>query len=81
MAYQGSDAPAGDSQTVVLDTPFTKGIAKALYVGGGGDITLITLRGTTQLFSAVPQGSILPQACKQVNTLGTTASLLVAMFE
>lgn len=53
--------------------------ARALYVGGGGDITLVTVAGTTVLFTACLQGSILPVMAIQIKATGTTATLLVGI--
>lgn len=53
--------------------------ARAIYVGGGGDITVVNTDDTTCLFSNVPQGMIIPTECKRVNAVGTTATLLVGL--
>jgi hypothetical protein len=50
-----------------------------IYVGGAGNITVIKRNGLTVLFTAVPQGSILPVCCVGVNATGTTATLLVGL--
>lgn len=54
-------------------------MARAIYVGVGGDISLVTANGTTLLFVGVLQGSILPITCIRVNSTGTGASSLVAI--
>jgi hypothetical protein len=54
---------------------------RGLYVGAGGNIALDTQGGQAQvLFTAVPQGMILPVAAKRVRAAGTTASSLVALW-
>lgn len=50
--------------------------ARAIYVGGGGDISLVTLAGNTVVFTAVPQGTIFPMQAQRINSTNTTASLL-----
>lgn len=61
-------------------TGFTNGTARGLYVGGAGNVTLLTAAGTTVLFSSVPAGTVLPVSCKRVNSTGTTATLMTAIF-
>lgn len=73
-------APALDTFTVSPSnsTNFNS-MARALYVGVGGNITLVTPAGTVQEFIAVPQGTILPVVCIRVNSTSTTASSLVGL--
>lgn len=52
---------------------------RSIYVGVGGDITLVTMGGTTLLFVGVLQGSILPMSGVRVNATATTATSLVGI--
>lgn len=55
-------------------------VTKALYVGGGGDITLRSIDANADtLFKAVPQGAILDVRASHVRAAGTTATFLVGM--
>lgn len=70
-------AAVAPSDTVDLPTP-----AKALYIGGAGNVVLVPLSqvgnaGVT--FANVPAGSILPMRCRCVLATGTTATLIVAI--
>lgn len=51
--------------------------AGAIYVGGAGDIALITSRGTTLTFTALNAGTILPFKVSRVLATGTTATNLI----
>ena len=62
------------------DTTLLSARTKAIYVGGTGNITIVNPDGTTCLFTAVPQGTILPVDCKRVDATGTTATLLVGLL-
>jgi hypothetical protein len=62
------------SDTVSFSVPVA-----GLYVGGAGDVTVLTQLGTTLLFSAVPAGTILPIRCSKVFSTGTTATLITAL--
>lgn len=53
--------------------------ARALYVGGAGDVAVETPDGTTATFTAVPTGTILPVQAKKVLSTGTTATAIVAL--
>lgn len=51
-----------------------------LYVGGAGDVKVVTENGDTVTFSAVPVGTILPIRVKQVLSTGTTATNIVGLL-
>lgn len=53
---------------------------RAIYVGGAGNISLLTLNGETVVFTAVPVGSILPVRATRVNATNTTATLLIGIY-
>jgi hypothetical protein len=75
-------SPASYARSI---TP-TDGVALAqetrgIYVGVTGDLTVILTGDTVAVtFKAVPAGSLLPIAVKQVNATGTTASSLVGLY-
>lgn len=73
--------PAYDAEAVTPDdvAEFTV-VARALYIGGTGDVTLRTLAGNTVLFTAVPAGTILPVVCRGVDDTGTDATNIVALY-
>ena len=52
---------------------------RAIYVGGAGNVTVVTEGGNTTLFTAPPVGSIIPIRFTRVNSTGTTATALVAL--
>lgn len=55
-------------------------VARALYIGGSGNVSLKTGNGETVLFTAVEAGSILPIEVRQVFATNTTASAIVAIY-
>jgi hypothetical protein len=75
---------AGPAQNAAAVTPHdTNAIApaRALYVGGAGNITLRTNDDDSDvLFTAVPAGSILPVRAKYVRATGTTATAIIALY-
>lgn len=77
-SYPGSVAHTPSDS---VDVAFTNGnkIARAMYVGTSGDITLVNGEGNTVLFSNVPVG-ILDVGFTRVNATGTTASDIVALW-
>lgn len=53
---------------------------KAIYVGQGGDIALVPVRGTSEvIFSNVASGTVLDVRIKAVRLTGTTAADLVGL--
>lgn len=53
--------------------------ARALFVGGAGNISLVTEGGDTVTFTGVNAGSILPVMCTRVNLTLTTATNIVGL--
>jgi hypothetical protein len=51
-------------------------VFSGIYVGGAGNVTVVTEDGTTVTFTAPPVGTILPIRTQKV-TAATTATLLV----
>lgn len=53
---------------------------RAIYVGGEGDITLVTVMGTELTFTSVAAGTWIPVMTKQVLDVGTDATALVGLI-
>lgn len=52
---------------------------RAIYVGGAGNVTVITTGGNTVTFTAPPVGTIIPVEVSYVKATLTTATLLVGL--
>lgn len=77
----GYDAPASNAFVVTpADGSNLTHAARALFVGGAGDIRVDTLGGDTVTFASVLAGSILPVRVLKVYSTGTTATNLVAVY-
>ena len=63
----------------ISDTADLPTEARALYVGGAGDVRVLTRQGDDVVFSAVPAGSILPVFTRRVFDTNTSATLIVAL--
>lgn len=63
------------SDTVGLITP-----ARGLYVGSGGNVSILPLDGPSVTLVGVPGGSLLPVSVARVNLTGTTAGNLVGLL-
>jgi hypothetical protein len=55
-------------------------VTRGLYVGGAGDVTIITNNDETVTLSGARAGAIIPIRAKQVKATGTTATLLVGLY-
>lgn len=79
-----SSGSAGPATGAVPVVPSNTGTAltgcRGIYVGTAGDITGVTADGATVTFVGVPGGSILPVGFQRVNTTGTTAAAMLALF-
>lgn len=74
-------APALDAFAITPSNSTNFNImARAIYVGVGGNITLVTSRGNTVEFLSVPQGTVLPVVTLRINSTSTTATDLVGLI-
>jgi hypothetical protein len=78
MSYV-SDPVDDAAEVTPHDTTALDPTPTGLYVGVTGDVTVITARGTTVTFTAVPAGSILPIRVTHVKATGTSATDIVAL--
>jgi len=71
------------ASTVIAITPSDSTVLqddlRALYVGGAGNVTVLTSGGQTVTFNGVPAGYILPISVKQVRATSTTATNILAL--
>ena len=72
--------PAQDAAVVTASDTTHLGNVRGLFVGGAGNVALVTAAGSTVVFTGVAAGSILPVRCTQVNSTSTTATNIVALY-
>ena len=74
-------APAEKCFAIVPDdATYLPRATKAIYIGEGGDVTLVPVRGDDQVtFRNVPTGFILDVRVKAVRANGTTARDIVGL--
>ena len=78
---QGLDAPARNAAAVTpSDEDEFSFFTRAIYVGGAGDLAVLTMGGQTVTFAAIPVGSLLPVRAKKVLATGTTATDIVRLW-
>jgi hypothetical protein len=70
--------PGWDAVAVANNVTFAY-TARALYVGGLGDVEVITAAGNTVKFTSVPAGTVLPIRCTKLTT-NTTATNVVTFI-
>lgn len=78
---ENSSAPAlyaGDATP--SDSTNLSSIARALYVGTGGNVAAVMPDDSVVTFISVQSGQILPVRVKRVNATNTTASNIVALY-
>jgi hypothetical protein len=51
-----------------------------LYIGGTGNVSVVTLGGDTITFAGIPAGTTLPMQVVKLRSTGTTATLVNAMW-
>lgn len=76
----GNTDPATDGFPIIPnDTLNLVETTRAIYVGGGGAITLTLLSGTQLVFANIPSGTMLPVRAVLIKATGTDASDLVGL--
>ena len=77
----GIGQPAGNLLAITpSDAAELEYLVRGIYVGGAGDLTVMTLGGTIGVFVGVTAGSIIPVLAIKVYSTGTSASNLLGMF-
>lgn len=56
------------------------GPVRRVYIGGAGNVQLVTPQGNSVLFTAVPAGTTLEVAATRIAATGTTATALVGLI-
>jgi len=79
--YTELNSPAQDAFVISKsDSANLTFSTRAIYVGGGGDVAITTVKGTNVTFANVAGGSILPVRAQKVLSTGTTATLIVGLY-
>ena len=77
----GLSAPASDGAAVTpSDTEDLAATSRALWVGEGGDLSLVLSGGMAVTLSGVPAGTLLPVRARRIHAAGTTAGAIVALW-
>ena len=75
-----NSAPSFDAAAVTPSDDNNITMCRALYVGTGGNIKVVTAAGSTVTFVNVPGGAILPVYASKVFATDTTALNIVALY-
>lgn len=62
------------------DTTAFGTLCRALFVGGAGNVSLVMSDGSAIVFYGLNAGTILPVRGTRVNSTGTTATNIVALY-
>ena len=55
-------------------------MCSAIWVGTGGNVNVVAANGSTAVITAVPNGTLIELAVKQVKATSTTASNIVGLI-
>jgi len=61
------------------DTVDLTNIARALFVGGAGNVAFVLLDDTAVTMTGIVAGSVIPIVFKRINSTNTTATNMAAM--
>lgn len=70
----------GDAEAVTTSDTNTFDTASIVFVGGGGNVRVLTAQGTDVTFTGVLGGSVLPVQVLRVYATSTTATNMVRIF-
>lgn len=77
----GISGPARHAAAVTpndgADLPYA---ARSLYVGGAGDLSIVTVGGETVTLAGVQAGTIVPLCVARVRSASTTATSILALW-
>lgn len=79
-ATADSTVSAIDAATVTPSDTTVLPVTRALYIGAGGSIAVLTAKGTAVTFSGLNSGAILPVQVTKVLATGTTAGGILALY-
>lgn len=75
----GLDWPLTHAEAVTPhDTNELTNVSRAIWVGGAGNMAIVTKEGETVTIPGIPAGTMLWVRAKQVKSTNTTATLIVA---
>ena len=69
-----------DTASSVTTSDTGPNVFTQLYIGGAGNVAVVTENGDAVTFTAVPVGTTLSIRVKQVKATGTTATNIVGML-
>lgn len=78
--YQQNAVPLDAAAVTASDVTVLSGVV-GLFVGGAGNVAVVTARGTTVAFTGVAAGSTLWLSVTKVKATGTTATNITALKE
>jgi hypothetical protein len=61
-------------------TNFTNGVCRSIFVGGAGNIAVVPPEGSAVTLVGCLAGTVIPVQAIRVNSTGTTATSLVAIY-
>ncbi len=80
MANRSDTFAATGAQAVTPHDSNTIAACRALYVGGAGNIAVVTVDGNAVTFVGAVAGSTIPVQVSAVKSTGTTATNIVALY-
>ncbi len=76
----GISGPAENVDAVIPNDSADLALAtRALYVGGFGNVAVVTVGGSDVIFAEVAAGSVLPVRVRRVKATGTTATAILGL--
>lgn len=79
QANRAAKVNASDTSNISESTEAPKS-GVVLYIGSGGDLTVLTVGGDEETFYNIQDGSFLPVQVLRVFATGTTATNIVALW-
>lgn len=80
LTRPGASTVAVTASNTVDITQLNGEYPRALWVGGAGNVAVVTPDGVANTITGVPAGTLLPIQVRRVNSTSTTATSMVAIY-
>lgn len=85
MTTPAAQTPQAPGSVFLAWTPsdtadLTRGVCRAVWVGGAGNLAVVDVEGTSTTFVGVAAGTMLPIMAVRIKSTGTTATNIVAVY-
>ena len=72
--------PGNDAVALTKSDTTVFNVCRGLYVGGAGDVAVVTAKGNTVTFKGAVAGTVIPIRCTKLMSTNTSATDVLALY-